>query len=79
MHSGILAWKISWTEEPGGPQPTGSQRVRHDQARMQAKGGSMDKQQEALMLLVQFLVAGDKNSKQNKTPQQDYILVSGIG
>ena len=31
-HSGILAWKISWTEDPGGLQPTGSQRVRQDWA-----------------------------------------------
>ena len=29
-HSGILAWKISWTEQPGGLQSMGSQRVRHD-------------------------------------------------
>ena len=29
-HSKILAWKISWTEEPGGLQSTGSQRVGHD-------------------------------------------------
>ena len=29
-HSSILAWKIPWTEEPGGLQPVGSQRVRHD-------------------------------------------------
>ena len=29
-HSNILAWEISWTEEPGGLQPTGSQRVGHD-------------------------------------------------
>ena len=29
-HSSILAWKISWTEEPGGLQSVGSQRVRHD-------------------------------------------------
>ena len=29
-HSRILAWRISWTEEPGGPQSMGSQRVRHD-------------------------------------------------
>ena len=28
-HSGIVAWKISWTEEPGWLQSTGSQRVRH--------------------------------------------------
>ena len=29
-HSGILAWRIPWTEEPGGLQSMGSQRVRHD-------------------------------------------------
>ena len=29
-HSNILAWKISWTEEPGGLQSMGSQRVGHD-------------------------------------------------
>ena len=29
-HSNILAWRIPWMEEPGGPQSTGSQRVRHD-------------------------------------------------
>ena len=29
-HSSILAWKISWTEGPGGLQSMGSQRVRHD-------------------------------------------------
>ena len=29
-HSSILAWRISWTEEPGRLQYTGSQRVRHD-------------------------------------------------
>ena len=28
-HSGILAWRIPWTEEPGGLQSTESQRVRH--------------------------------------------------
>ena len=28
--SSILAWKIPWTEEPGGLQSMGSQRVRHD-------------------------------------------------
>ena len=29
---GILAWEIPWTEDPGGPQFTGSQRVEHDLA-----------------------------------------------
>ena len=29
-HSSILAWKIPWTEEPGGLQSMGSQRVGHN-------------------------------------------------
>ena len=29
-HSSILAWEILWTEEPGGLQSTGPQRVKHD-------------------------------------------------
>ena len=29
-HSSILAWEISWTEEPGKLQSMGLQRVRHD-------------------------------------------------
>ena len=29
-HSSILAWAIPWTEEPGGLQSTGSQRVRYN-------------------------------------------------
>ena len=29
-HSSILAWRIPWTEEPGGLQSVESQRVRHD-------------------------------------------------
>ena len=31
-HSNILAWRIPWTEEPGGLQSMGSQRVRHNRA-----------------------------------------------
>ena len=29
-HSSTLAWKIPWTEKPGGLQSMGSQRVGHD-------------------------------------------------
>ena len=29
-HSSILIWEIPWTEEPGGLQSMGLQRVRHD-------------------------------------------------
>ena len=30
IHSGILAWKIPWTKEPGRLQFMGSQKVQHD-------------------------------------------------
>ena len=30
IHSSTIAWKISWTEEPGSLQTMGLQRVRHD-------------------------------------------------
>ena len=30
IHSSILAWRIPWTEKPGGLQSMGSQRVRHN-------------------------------------------------
>ena len=29
-HSNILAWRILWMEEPGGPRSLESQRVGHD-------------------------------------------------
>ena len=31
-HASILAWRIPWTEEPGGLQSTGSPRVGRDRA-----------------------------------------------
>ena len=34
-HSSILAWKIPWTEEPGGLQSMESQKVGHDLAAKQ--------------------------------------------
>ena len=32
-YSSVLAWEIPWTEESGGPQSMGSQRVGHDGTR----------------------------------------------
>ena len=32
-HSSILTWEIPWSEEPGGLQLKGSQRVGHDQTK----------------------------------------------
>ena len=31
-HSSVLAWRIPWTEEPGGLRPMGSQKARHSRA-----------------------------------------------
>ena len=36
-HSSILAWRVLWTEEPGGLQYMGLQRVGHDQAAKHAQ------------------------------------------
>ena len=35
-HSNIFAWRIPWTEEPGGLQSIGSQRVGHNSRDLQA-------------------------------------------
>ena len=42
-HSGILAWKIPWTEEPGKLQFRGHKRVRHNLAtkQEQQQGGHL--------------------------------------
>ena len=40
-HSNILAWKIPWTEEPGGLQSMGSQRVRHNLATKYRKSSEL--------------------------------------
>ena len=37
-HSSPLAWEIPWTEEPGGLQSMGSQRVRHDRGKETVPG-----------------------------------------
>ena len=31
-HSSVLVWEIPWTEEPGGLESVGSERVTHDLA-----------------------------------------------
>ena len=37
IHSSILAWRIPWTEKPGGLESTGLHRVGHDWARVHIK------------------------------------------
>ena len=47
-HSSILAWRIQWTEEPGGLQLMGSQRIRHDWSNLAHKsiGAPMPKKKK---------------------------------
>ena len=40
-HSSILAWEVSWTEEPGGLQSMGSQRLGHDLATERRQEGKV--------------------------------------
>ena len=40
-HSSTIAWRISWTEEPGGLQSMGSQRVGHNLATKQQQQSSV--------------------------------------
>ena len=46
-HSSVLAWRIPWTEEPGGLHFTGSQTVRHDLVTKPPKHGEWGSRQEA--------------------------------
>ena len=44
-HSSILAWRIPWTEEAGGPQSMGSQRVGHtDTMAGEPRGSERDRE-----------------------------------
>ena len=45
-HLSILAWEIPWTEEPGGLQSMGSQRIRYDLATEQQHCETLAKQNE---------------------------------
>ena len=62
-HSSILAWRIPWTEEPGGLQSMGSQRVGrdwNDLARTLARtwGGEEATEQNAVLPARRSLLLG---------------------
>ena len=48
-HSSILAWRIPWTEEPGGLQSMGSQRVRLDWSNLACMHLQWNKTQQLLI------------------------------
>ena len=41
-HSSILAWEIPWTEEPGGLQSLGLQKVEHESATKQQQQDNLN-------------------------------------
>ena len=61
-HSTILAWRIPWTEEPGGLQSVGSHRVRHDYSNLAHAHNSLD------IRIIKF-------KPQNITPDKGHILM----
>ena len=60
-HSNILAWKIQWTEEPGGLEFMGSQRVGHDLATKNNKHGSCS----FLFTFICFRIFHNRNFNRN--------------
>ena len=63
-HSSILAWKILWTEEPGGLQSMESQRVRYNQARMHTH--THMKQKQVTVMKNRFVVAEGEEGKERE-------------
>ena len=50
-HSNILAWRIPWTEEPGGLQSVGLPRIGHDLATKQQQQQQQQQQRVPLWLV----------------------------
>ena len=70
-HSSILAWRIPQTEEAGGLQSTGSQRVRHDWPRMQDDSNDLPGQEECY--LDQVLICAFEKRKMFQTQTSKVI------
>ena len=58
-YSSILAWEIPWTEEPGGLQFIGLQRVGHDRACMHKIMGNFERWQRSLQKAFAFMSDGE--------------------
>ena len=65
-HSSILAWRIPWTEEPGGLQSTGLQRVRHDWATSLQVCHGFPYKEQASNLTTAVTIHSDFGAQENK-------------
>ena len=57
-HSSTLAWKIPWTEAPGGLQSMGSYRVRHDWSNLAAAAAAWLSEKRGLDFFLLYTVQG---------------------
>jgi len=62
-HSSILAWEIPWTEEPGGLQSMGSQRVRHALVTEHAHTSFLFRFDNLLYEFLSFIINWEKQEK----------------
>ena len=67
-HSSILVCRIPWAEEPGGLQPMGSQRVRHNRVMNTFKAGYGENKGAMTLILHHILLVCfmTKNRKQKR-------------
>ena len=67
-HSSVLARRIPWTEEPGGLQSTGSQRVGHNWATSLLQGGHSfsSKEQVSFNFMAAVIICSDFGAQENK-------------
>ena len=77
-HSSILAWRIPWTEEPGGLQSMGSQRVRHDWATDTHRHTHTDTHTHTELLAYMFLRTKLMCSKWRKEGIQCVYMIKPI-
>ena len=77
-HCSILAWRIPWTEEPGGLQSMGSQRVRYNWATFTFIMLSFDFLHK-LHLLISYVALLVKNPPANAGDGRDEDLICGWG
>ena len=84
-HSSTLAWRIPWTEEPGGLQSMGSQRVRHDCHYGVNHNGKERKQKHLCVCITESLCCTAESpvyqlyfnvKKQNKVIKEIYKLLN---
>ena len=66
IHSSILAWRIPWTEEPGGPQPIGLERIRHYRSDLAHTHALCKPSVDALQVLLAGVSAGAGNSEKTQ-------------